>query len=244
MELCGDAVKIDSKQLDSLLQLQEIVLENAKLEQSAKQLATGGDLEAARERLLSNSSDLNAARSSHEDILRELRRVEGDLELVEKREKLDRERLNKTAVSRDALGIQHELETLAKRRGELEEIELEVLDRKEDSDRRLHELAVENERLDQALGETKTAIQLQLSDLRQQHAANLQRLQTIRAAVEDAVLEVFDRKIQRGLAVGRLTKTACGACNMNLTATAMSHLNEIPHSEMAFCPECQAILIR
>ena len=244
MELRGDAVKIDSKQLDSLLQLQELLVENAKLEQGGKQLATGGDLEAARERLLSNSSALNAARSSHEEILRELRRVEGDLELVEKREKLDRERLSRTAVSRDALGIQHELETLAKRRGELEEIQLEVLERKDDSDRRLHSLAVENEKLDQALGETKTAIQLQLGELKQQHAANLQRIQTVRAAVSNDVLEVFDKKIQRGIAIGRLSKTACGACNMNLTATAMSHLHEIPQSEMAFCPECQAILIR
>ena len=244
MELRGDAVKIDPKQLDSLLQLQELVLENLKLEKSAKQLASGGDLEAARERLLANSSELSSARSAHEDIVRELKRVEGDLELVTKREQLDRDRLSKTAVARDALGIQHELETLAKRRGELEEIQLEVLERKEDSDRNMHELSAENERLDQALSETKTAVQLQLNDLKQAHATNQMQLQGLRAVVEEELLSVFDRKLQRGIAIARLVKSACGACNMNVTATAMGNLHSVPNDELAMCPECQAILVR
>jgi len=135
-------MKLRSGELENLFALQELIILNRKIEAQAKQLATGSDLEAARSAQLSNSAEISQARSEHEALVRELERLEADLGLVQKRIATDKDRLTKTAVARDALGIQHELETLAKRASDLEDVELELLERKSESDMRMHELEV------------------------------------------------------------------------------------------------------
>lgn len=244
MDVCGDAVMIKTQDLEALIEIQQLVVESKKLEAAAKLLASGAELEAARAALLENSSQLSAARSKHEELLRDIKRVEGDLELVAKRESVDKERLNKTAVPRDVVAIQHELETLAKRRGDLEEVELGLLESRDESNRTMHELATENERLDAALAEAKAVASSKMQDLKSDHTNLAVAISSLRAKVDPELLGVFDRKAARGVAIGRLNKSSCTACNMSLTATALADLHNIPAASLATCPECQAILIR
>jgi predicted nucleic acid-binding Zn-ribbon protein len=199
-------------------------------------LATGADLEAARSAQLSNSAEISQARSEHEALVRELERLEADLGLVNKRIATDKDRLTKTAVARDALGIQHELETLAKRASDLEDVELELLERKNES--------VFGEKLEQELQLTKARVQLELADLKTQFQENQKAAGELRVKLPEVLLARFDAKLARGLAVGRLQKNTCTACNMSITATALADLHQVPSDELASCPECQAILIR
>ncbi len=244
MDVCGDATKEKSGELENLLALQELIILNRKLEAQAKQLATGADLEAARGAQLANSAEISQARSEHEALVRELERLEADLELVTKRIATDKDRLTKTAVARDVLGIQHELETLAKRASDLEDVELELLERKSESDMRMHELEVLGEKLEQELQLTKARVQLELADLKTQFQANQKAATELRQQLPEDLLARFDTKLARGLAVGRLQKNTCTACNMSITATALADLHQVPSDEVAACPECQAILIR
>ena len=244
MDVCGDAMKVKSQELETLFALQELLISNRKIESSAKQLATGSDLEAARAAQLENSAEISQARSEHEALVRELERLEADLALVNKRITSDKDRLSKTAVARDAIGIQHELETLAKRASDLEDVELELMERKSESDVRMHELEVLGEKLEQELQITKARVQLELSELKTQHQAQLKSIEELRKQVSEELLARFDARFARGLAVGRLQKNTCTACNMSITATALADLHQVAQDEVASCPECQAILIR
>lgn len=237
-------MKVKSQELETLLALQELLISNRKIESSAKQLATGSDLEAARAAQLENSAEISQARSEHEALVRELERLEADLALVNKRITSDKDRLSKTAVARDAIGIQHELETLAKRASDLEDVELELMERKSESDVRMHELEVLGEKLEQELQITKARVQLELSELKTQHQAQLKSIEELRNQVSEELLARFDARFARGLAVGRLQKNTCTACNMSITATALADLHQVAQDEVASCPECQAILIR
>jgi predicted nucleic acid-binding Zn-ribbon protein len=237
-------MKVKSQELETLSALQELLISNRKLESSAKQLATGSDLEAARAAQLENSAEISQARSEHEALVRELERLEADLALVNKRITSDKDRLSKTAVARDAIGIQHELETLAKRASDLEDVELELMERKSESDVRMHELEVLGEKLEQELQITKARVQLELSELKTQHQAQLKSIEELRKQVSEELLARFDARFARGLAVGRLQKNTCTACNMSITATALADLHQVAQDEVASCPECQAILIR
>lgn len=66
----------------------------------------------------------------------------------------------------------------------------------------------------------------------------------IRKAVSAELVELFDKIRVRGTAVGKLKDSTCGACNMNLTSTAVGQLSAVPNDELARCPECSAILVR
>lgn len=237
-------MKVKSGELENLLALQELIILNRKLEAQAKQLSSGADLEAARSAQLANSAEISQARSEHEALVRELERLEADLGLVNKRIATDKDRLTKTAVARDALGIQHELETLAKRASDLEDVELELLERKSESDMRMHELEALGEKLEQELQLTKARVQLELSDLKTQFQANQKAAIELRQLLPEDLLARFDAKLARGVAVGRLQRNTCTACNMSITATALADLHQVPSDEVAACPECQAILIR
>ena len=193
---------------------------------------------------MANSAEISQARLDHEALVRELQRLEADLALVNKRISTDRERLNKTAVARDALGIQHELETLAKRAADLEVVEIELLEQKSESDMRLHELEAQGEKLEQELQLTKARVQLELTDLKTQFQSNQKTSADLRGKISAELLSRFDAKLARGLAVGRLQKNTCTACNMSITATALADLHQVPADELASCPECQAILLR
>lgn len=237
-------MKLKTTDLSTLMSVQELIIENRKLEQEAKRLTQGTELEAARAAQHANSAEISQARVSHEALIRELNRIEADLALVAKREATDRDRLTKTAVARDALGIQHELETLGKRRSDLEDAELEILDRKQESDQLMHQLEAESLKLESELALTKTKIQLDLDDLKKSHHANTETLKKLRSELSEELLRIFDSKLLRGLAVGKLQKNSCTACNMGITATALADLHNVPADELAYCPECQAILIR
>ena len=66
----------------------------------------------------------------------------------------------------------------------------------------------------------------------------------LRKQISQDVLERFEARLLRGVAIGRLQKNTCTACNMSITATALADLHHVPADELASCPECQAILIR
>ncbi len=66
------------------------------------------------------------------DVQRELRKAEADVEQVSTRAARDRARLEAgTGSAKDLQGLQHELESLARRQSDLEDVELEVMERLE-----------------------------------------------------------------------------------------------------------------
>jgi predicted nucleic acid-binding Zn-ribbon protein len=62
--------------------------------------------------------------------------------------------------------------------------------------------------------------------------------------IDQALVELYEKKATRGVAVGRLLGRECGACRMTIGATALAEINAFPRDEIATCPDCQAILIR
>lgn len=237
-------MKIQKQQLDQLLQLQELNLANRKLELRANQIKEALLNDSLRDQMLAISSDLNARRTAHEELQRDLRRLTDELQLVTKRIDQDQARLRTTAVSRDAVGLQHELDTLNKRSTSLREqmfgLEVDL----EASNQQQHQLQTERDQMEQAANTERERAKLELSELKAEHQANRQSGEEIRSGIAQDLLELFDRRFSRGLAIGRLRSNACGACNMNLNAAAMASIQHVPADELASCPECQAILIR
>src|SRR5690606_7993568 len=102
-----------------------------------------------------------------EDAQAELGRVESDVAVVEARITRDRDRLQATSSVKDVQALEQELAALARRRDELEEIELVVMERVEEHETTLADTRAALGELDSRLGETTAS--------RDAGAATLQR---------------------------------------------------------------------
>jgi predicted nucleic acid-binding Zn-ribbon protein len=237
-------MKIDPSQLPVLMVFNQQVFQIRTLEAEAAKIAAGEASESIREALLLLSSQASQMLSDHEEIERDLRRSEADLELVEARIAKDEQRLTQSSDAKTITGIQHELVTLGKRKGELEEAQLLQMERVEDSKALQHETQVSREALQNDLrvatdeaNRSLARVTLELSDLRGQADKN-------RSSIESGLVELFERLSKRGSAIGSLRDSTCGACNINLPSTALGAIRAIAHDELATCPECSAILVR
>jgi hypothetical protein len=73
--------------------------------------------------------------------------------------------------------------------------------------------------------------------------SNQKRSKTL-ATLDPELVSAYEQKARRGIAVGRLSGTECGACRLSLTATYFSELSSLPSDELPECPNCQAFLVR
>jgi predicted nucleic acid-binding Zn-ribbon protein len=186
-------MKIDPRQLPVLMIFNQQVFQIRKLEAQAEKIAAGEESESIREALLLLSSQASQMLSNHEEIERDLRRSEADLELVEARIARDEQRLTQSADARTITGIQHELVTLGKRKGELEEAQLLQMERVEDSKAVQNETQLGREALQEDLkmatddaNRSLARVTLELSGLRGLTEKN-------RSSIDSALVELFER---------------------------------------------------
>lgn len=237
-------MKIDSNQLPELIRLQQLLVEATKLDTRIRQLQTGESAEAIRVVLLEQSAKASQMLADHEEVQRDVRRAEADLELVENRISKDKQRLAVSSDSKVITGIQHELESLAKRQGELEEAQLILMESIDQSNLEQEAIQLERKRLQADLSAATESAALDIANLSTELSTVNGEMAEIRKAVSAELVELFDKIRVRGTAVGKLKDSTCGACNMNLTSTAVGQLSAVPNDELARCPECSAILVR
>lgn len=227
-----------------LLELLAIDQLNARERREAAGIRSGaafGELAEAQRLASTRVLELN---NLLDEVSLELKRAETDLDLVEQRIARDEQHLKTAASAKDAQGITSELESLRKRKSNLEDAELELLERRDV--------------IKAGLGAAESArseLESQLADLNSQAAAKLAKLEsglelrqaaraTLAAQVPAELLELFEKKAARGIPIGRLVGSECGACHMSITAAPFAELSAVPADEIATCPECQAILVR
>lgn len=227
-----------------LLELVELDLNLVKNAGDRAKLLAATDIQIASEKTLSLSDQLIDARNRVGDLELELKRSENDLELVETRIAKDKQRLSTTSSSKDAQGIEHELTTLAKRKSELEDAELGIM---EELDKVRAELSVAES--------AKLAAENELSSLRASLSSETAQLDSKRAElsakrvalvglIDGELALAYQRKADRSVAVGKLTGRECGACRLSITATNLEEIVALPADEISECPNCQAYLVR
>ena len=233
-----------TNQQQAILELGSIDLEIQRAKKTIADLADPNRMADFRAKQTEFASQLIDARNALDSLISELRRAEVDLDLVEQRIAKDNQRLNQTSSPKDAQGIQFELETLAKRKSDLEDIELAVLERKEIAESDFKDLNEAKSSLDAQIFEKENEIQAQIMKLRSGLELLTQKRAQVASNLPGELFELYEKKAARAVAVGRLNGRECGACRMNIQATAIAEIQNLPADEIATCPECQAILIR
>lgn len=180
------------------------------------------------------------------DLDREVTRAENDVQAVRARAERDRKRLESgQGSSKDLMGIQHELESLARRQSDLEDVELEVMERREEQSGLLEGVQARLATALTELEQVSAARDARYGEIDAEHTALTDDRKAAATGLAEPMMKVYDRLRGRlGSGAAALAEGRCEGCRMPMAPTEVHRLMARPAEEMIRCPECERILVR
>lgn len=229
-----DVQALDAR-IDQLGHRRATLPEHAALQELEKALAELGD-------------HLVAAETEQGDVARELRKAEGDVEQVQARARRDQQRLDAGQVNspKELEGLQHEIATLGRRQSDLEDVELEIMERLEAVQTRHAELSAQRAEAEAKATELTASRDATTAEI-DAEVAGLQAQRDTQAAQLDAELMALYEKIraqQAGIGAAELKQRRCSGCRLELNNVEIARLRSAEEDEVLRCEECRRILVR
>ena len=232
---------------DQLLVLQQIDSDIIQLEHRIKNLPLAAQLDTATQSLISSKNLLIAAETEKSDIKHELSRSEVDVEQVVSRIEKDEKRLSSgTGSPKELEQIQHELSSLAKRRSELEEVELEIMVRIEGIDERIKSLVSEVSNWESEVSKLKAQLDSEINELNSAMTRDIEARTELAKSIDSDLLQLYEkiRSASDGVGAARLVGDKCEGCHLTMNAAEVTRIKSLPDDELVRCEECRRILIR
>jgi len=218
-----------------LLDVQALDTRAAKLTHQRRTLPV---LETIAE-LESRLSDLRDAqveeRSTVNDTRREVTKAEGDVEQVRQRAARHQGRLDSGAVSaKEAQALQGELEQLARRQDELEEIELEVMERLEEAESRLAELGRQEEAVSADLARHTETRDQEWATIDAELAEIATEREQVTVGIDSGLVSLYERVRERtgGLAAIALYGSRTEGTQLDFSLTELDAIHSAPEDEV------------
>jgi predicted nucleic acid-binding Zn-ribbon protein len=208
------------------------------------QLAELADLEG-KKRLLEDQ--LVRSRTELGDVQREVRKAEADVQLVRDRAARDQARLDAgTGTAKDLQAIQHELTSLARRQNELEEVELEVMERAEAAEHDVAELERGMAELDARIRDLAAARDEALATLDAEAQQVGGPRSEVSAEVGEDLVALYEkiRSTAGGTGAAALRQRRCGGCQLDVNPVDLQRIRSADEDEVIRCEECRRILVR
>jgi uncharacterized protein len=236
-------MKATAVEQQALLDLAAVDLEIARANRRLAEIEQATAREAVQAKLSAASERLLTARHIADELASEIERLEQDLALVDTRIAQDKSRLETSSNPRDITGIQHELVSLEKRKANLEEAELELLERREVNAADVAEAATARTTAQAELDQIDAELEAAGVKAKSGLALLMQQREKFVALVTAEQQELYNKLVGKTLPVARLEGFTCGACNLALSGATVDEIRATPRDELARCPECAAMLV-
>lgn len=244
----GGPLKASPAEQARLLDLQAIDQTLAHLEHRRRTLPEIAELTGLALQQQSVRSDLVAAQTEAGDIAREQDKLESDIDQVRQRMSRDQQRLESGAITsaKDLENLQHEVGSLHKRQRDLEDIELEVMERLEVAEKRVASLGAEQTRLAHAVEETERRRVDALAAIDKDVEYAQRQRATVAPDIGDELLTFYEKLRGQldGIAVVSIKARRCDGCRLDLSATDVGRIREVAEDEVIRCEECRRIQVR
>ena len=183
------------------------------------------------------------------DLDREQARSERDVEQVRVRIDKDQQRLDAGKVSnaRELESLQSEIASLRRRQGDLEEIVLDLMERREAAQSRRDEARRPSRRRSAAEeGEVTARRDAALADIAEHESKAGDARTSVASGVPDELLALYDRVRGQvgGRAAAMLRRGKCEGCNVSLSTVELNEIRAAAPDEVMRHEECRRILIR
>ncbi|GGE87891.1 hypothetical protein D9V28_04160 [Mycetocola zhadangensis] len=241
----GTDVKSSLAEQKKLLELHTIDSGLARVAHREKSLPEIAEHVAVSKERTELSARLAADLGELEDAKTELGRLESDAGVVDARIARDTERVNHSSSVKDVTALESELESLYRRKTNLEDMELVVMERVEIAEAQLSATRDLDNDLAEKLQDIANRRKAALDELAQEHAT----LSAQRGLLEDSVakdlLSLYEKlRAKTGTGAALFQAGTCGACTMSLTGNELAKVRAAEIDEVLECPECGAIMVR
>ncbi|MFC7327397.1 zinc ribbon domain-containing protein [Marinactinospora rubrisoli] len=231
-----------------LLDLQELDTTLAQMNHRARTLPEIAELERLDARIAELRNALVVVETELGDLGREQRKAEADVDQVRTRAERDSRRLEAGQVSspKELEGLQSEIASLQRRQGELEEIVLDVMERRETAEARRAELAKDLATAEQDRAVTEERRSTEISAIRADAATARDRRTRVAGEIPDDLLALYTKLRDQygGVAAAPLRYGRCEGCKLALSTAELGEIRAALSDEVVRCENCRRILIR
>lgn len=229
-----------------LLELQALDTTLAQLTHRLNSLPEQTDIDRMEREAPELEADVVRARTEVSDLEREVAKAEAAVQLVRDRAARDQQRLEAgTGSAKDLQGLQHELESLARRQGVLEDEELEVMERVEQAQRTESAAATAQEEHAARLAELRGIREEKAAAITAERDEVAAGREAITADLSGELLALYERlRTQTGQGAAPLQQRRCGGCRLELNAVDLGRIRGAAEDEVLRCEECGRILVR
>jgi predicted nucleic acid-binding Zn-ribbon protein len=228
-----------------LLDLQALDTKIAQLDHRAKTLPE----HAALALLAAQSESVRLTHAGQsgalEDTALELGRIESDVAVVEARIARDSERVATSSSVKDVAALEQELTALSKRLGDLEEIELTVMERLEQQEAAERATAAERSGIAEKVAEVTAQRDDALASIAAERATADAGRGAIQSQVPADLLALYERQRARyGTGASLLRGGVSLASGVKLLENEMQAIRVAAPDDVIMCASSEAILVR
>lgn len=238
-------MKASIEQQSMLLEVQSLDIQLRQLAHRRRTLPELADLATLETTGASLRDSLVAAETEVSDLTRAQAKADADVEQVRGRAERDRARLEGGGAAKDLMGLQHELETLGRRQADLEEVDLEIMERLEAAQARLTAAQA-----DQAIHmETVAGVTVsrdgRVAELEGQARQIRSERDSRLPALDGQLLELY-RSVaaHSGIGAATLEDNRCGGCRLEISPVDLAAIRRAAPEDIVQCEECSCILVR
>jgi uncharacterized protein len=229
--------------LSDVLDLQEIDLQIDRLLNERASLPELARYRTSAETAARLEAEHEAASAALRETSLALDKTSGELELAEAKLGAEQNRLYAGGLSaRDADYLRQQVEMLARKNGEMEDEILDLMERRERSEKLTAELGEQLIAADAAKAELESAITGVWRGIDAEIAVRESKKSDVVPLISEDLLGLYEelRVTKEGVAVGRLLESSCGGCHLVLTEAEQI---EVRRSDPPRCIHCRRILV-
>lgn len=239
-------MKADPSAQQRLLELQAIDTTLTQLAHRRAHLPELAELTRLAEEHTQLRQERTAAQVDVDDLDHQIARIEREVEQLRTRKERNADRLASGAgPARELEALSHEIESLNRRQSDLEDTQLELMERREQAQAVLDRIAAQVATNEQQTSEVEARRDAALAEISQQETTQVEARKPLVEELPDDLVALYERiRADTGVGAALLQSGRCGGCRLELSGSDRARIKAAAPDDVVRCEECRRILVR
>ena len=239
-------MKADPEAQRRLLDLQAIDTTLAQLAHKRKNLPELAGLDKLARQISAQSDERVRAQVDVDDLDRDIAKQEREVDTVRQRLAKDRQRLDDGRLpARELTAIEHEIGALQRRQSDLEDVEIELMERRETAQATLDGIEARLQAAIRERDEMETAKSDKLTEISRDEEWKTNARRPLVADLPADLVALYEKiRESGGVGAALVRHGRCGGCRIELAGADRARVKSSPPDEVVRCEECRCIMVR